>query len=131
MNALEKLIGSALNDGKPTYYEVMPEDFGADMARGALLRECLLMMLSRYPLLQIQVVGAPDTLAKFALIAGARNRVGLFHVPASWGPTYRNGAIRLVFCRGVSIAPRNTGNDADGGTRTLRAAERTSSAGDR
>jgi hypothetical protein len=105
MNALEKLIATALNEGKPTFHEVMPEEFGPDAGRAALLRECLLMVLSRYPRLQIQVVGSPAALNKVSLAAGSKNRIGLFRVPASWGPTLQAGALRLVFCRGVAIGP--------------------------
>jgi hypothetical protein len=104
MNALETLIATALNEGKPTCHEVMPEDFGPYPGRANLLHECLLMVLSRYPRLQVQVVGSPDALNKAALVPGAKNRIGLFRVPANWGPTQRPGAIRLVFCRGIALA---------------------------
>lgn len=111
MGELDQLITSALASGKPTYHEALPEDFGPDMSRGALLRECLLMVLSRHPRLQIQIVGSPEALGKFGLVPGAKNRVGLFRVPASWGPTSRHGAIRLVFCRGIAIAPSTTAGE--------------------
>jgi len=102
-NAIEDLIGIALDGERNTHHELLPEGFGLDMGRWTLLHGCLELLAARFPHLCMELSGSLDALRKFGLTPGRTLPIGATSIPVRFGRTDRLGALRLQFSRALII----------------------------
>jgi len=84
--------------GKPAYHEIMPDDFGQDVRRWDLLRDCLRSLLTAFPEVQLTLLGTKEALSAFGLRPNVSELIGSSTVNVVLGSSDRPGAIRILFC---------------------------------
>jgi hypothetical protein len=93
----DTIIRDALTKGAASQHEILPADFGAERGRLGMFRECLRVLMRRYPGLGIAVEGSRATLQQMGLTPGVDMQVDDRVISVMLGPTNATDRLRLLF----------------------------------
>lgn len=97
----DAMIRDVLERGVPAHHEVSPEEFGPPQGRLGLFRDCLRVLVRRYPAVRIVLSGSRAALLEMGLAPGADILIDAQFVTAVVGPTDRDACLRLTFSRRI------------------------------